>query len=98
MARTPKAQIPGEYIPASAPVTPFEKEIAEAYVEAWRAEEHPTAIWERLKRTNLLDYIKMAPHMAGILARANKDSAPTASVRVLSAVPRTTLNSGPADD
>lgn len=97
MARTPKAQVPGEYIPASAPPTPFEVEVADAFIESWRAEENAVAIWERLKRTNLLEYIKMFPHMNAIKVRERTASQPAASVRVLSAVPRTSLDGPPRD-
>ena len=94
MARTPKAQVPGEYIPASAPPSKFEVEVADAFIESWRAEENAVAIWERLKRTNLLEYIKQFPAMNAIKVRERTSNQPASSVRVLSAVPRTTLNSG----
>jgi len=97
MARTPKAQVPGEYIPAAAPLTQFERDVAKAYVESWNSDEDIRAIIDRLRRTNLVKYVELLPYMAGLLARAQKESTPTSSVRVLSAVPRTTLDGPPRD-
>jgi hypothetical protein len=98
MARTPKAQVPGEYIPASAPPSAFEVEVADAFIESWRGEENPVAFWERLRRTNPLEYIKQFPVMNAIKVRERTSNQPTSSIRVLSAVPRTALDGPPRDE